>query len=349
MGFNGGGHTMELVADILLSTGETLRIWHWCAPEEMPTRYRDYIVSSFMLLGSKENYFAGGWVNYIVSTTSGAEYPEIKDHWFIAEVDGLCAGRLWFAYAPKTGRGNFGNIETEPNYRRRGILTELMKAYAKEAEKCSDMKMLCCLVGKEYAADCYRKFGFETTDGSTKGAMCYCKNSNFNTESAMAFAGKQITKIRPGTRSDQYDIDKFLLFQDEIRNSAFHNFCGSATWFAEFRLIYQEVVNDRGVVFVAENGQGTIVAYAYALITNCTPFINFVCHPEYLDDADELLKQTAEEFHKKFCASAHFLCETNDTGRISVAEHSSAVRHGILPGFMDKGGGLYADVQDFTF
>ncbi|NMA19294.1 MAG: GNAT family N-acetyltransferase [Lentisphaerae bacterium] len=340
---------MDLVADTRLSTGETMHIWHWSAPEEMPARYRDYIVSSFMLLGSKENYFAGGWVNYIASTTSGVEYPEIKDHWLIAEVDGVCAGRLWFAYAPKTGRGNFGNIATEPNYRRRGILTELMKVYAIEAEKCSDMKMLCCITGKEYAADCYRKFGFETTDGAKTGIMCYCKNSDFNTESAMAFIGKEITKIRPGVRSDQYDIDKFLLFQDAIRKKDCHNFCGYATWFAEFRLIYQEVVNDRGVVFVAENKQGTIVAYAYALITNCTPFFNFVCHPAYLDNADELLKQTAEAFHNKFHVSAHFLCEVNDADRISVAERSGAVRHGILPGYMAKRDGSYADVMDFTF
>ena len=148
---------MELVADKVLATGETLRIWHWKAPEEMPQRYFSYILASFAGLGGLANFYGSGWASYIRATCEGKEYPAIKDHWFIADVDGISAGRLWFAYSPKTGRGNFGNIATEPNYRKRGILKELLKTFKAEADKCDDMRMLNCVTGKEYAADCYRK------------------------------------------------------------------------------------------------------------------------------------------------------------------------------------------------
>ena len=339
---------MELVSDKLLATGETLRIWHWQAPEEMPQRYVNYIIASFAELGGPGNYYAGGWVSYILSTTSGREFPGIKDHWFIADVDGVSAGRLWFAYSPKTGRGNFGNIATEPAYRRRGVLSELLKVFKTVVDKLDDVKMLCCITGKEYAADSYRKVGFETVNGARTGVMCFCKKGVFRDVSAKAFAGKEIAKIRPGERNDQFDVDKFLLFQDELRFRDCHQFCGYSTWFAEFRLIYQEAHNENGIVMVAENEQGTIVAYSYALLVNLTPFFNFVCHPAYLRKADKLLRRTAELFHEKFKTRAHFFCEVNDAEKISLAERAGAEPYLIIPGYMKKGD-KYVDVRDFLF
>ena len=337
---------MELVADKVLANGETLRIWHWKAPEEMPQRYFSYILASFAGLGGLANFYGSGWASYIRATTEGKEYPAIKDHWLIADVDGVSAGRLWFAYSSKTGRGNFGNIATEPNYRRRGILKELLKAFKAEADKCDDMRMLNCVTGKEYAADSYRRVGFETVNGARVGVMCYCKNSTFKQESETAFRGTEIANIRPGERKDQFDIDKFLLFQDVIRYNDYHNFIGYTTWYAEFRLIYQEAMNGNGVVMVAENKQGTIVAYAYALLVNGTPFFNFVCHPAYIRKADKLLRRTATLFNEKFGVKSHFFCDKDDAEKIAVAQRAGAEPCSLLPKYM-KRGDAWIDVRDF--
>lgn len=339
---------MELVTEKTLATGESLSIFHWQSPEKMEQRYIDYIVSSFAQLGETQNYFAGGWISYILSTVSGSEYPGIKDHWFIAEVDGVPAARLWFAYSPRTGKGNFGNVATEPAYRKRGLLGELMKAYKKVVDECDEIKMLSCITGKDYAADCYRKYGFETTDGSRTGIMSYCRCGTFKEVSAAAFAGNRIVRVRSGLREDQFDIDKFLLFQDELRIRSCHQFCGYATWFAEFRVIYQEVVAGHGVVMVAENESGTIVGYAYALNVNCTPFFNFVCHPAYINDSEQLLRKTAESFREKYNTDAHFLCELGDAEKIAAVERAGARPGPILPGYMRKSDG-YRDVRDFLF
>ena len=336
---------MELMADKLLATGETLRIWHWKAPEKMPHRYLSYIIASFAELHSEKAY-GSGWTSYICSTAEGREYPAIKDHWFIADVDGVSAGRLWFSYSAKTGRGNFGNIETEPIFRRRGILNELLKAFKSVADKCDDMRMLCCSTGTDYAADSYRKVGFETVNGARVGVMCYCKNGTFKQESEAAFSGDEIASIRPGERDDQFEIDKFLLFQDGVRYNDCHNFIGYATWYAEFRLIYQEALNGNGIVLVAENKQRTIVGYAYALHVNGTPFFNFVCHPAYMRKADKLIRRAAKLFQEKFGFRAHLYCDADDAAKIAVAQRAGAEPCAVLPKFM-KRGDVLVDVRDF--
>lgn len=64
------------------------------------------------------------WRIYVHNAFHGANLPEIRDYFYFAEVNGTVAARLWFAYAPGNDFGNFGNIFTLHEYRRRGIETD---------------------------------------------------------------------------------------------------------------------------------------------------------------------------------------------------------------------------------
>ena len=187
---------MEVLDEKQLPSGETLRILHWSSPEKAPKKYIDYIAFS---MGSEDfhRYFytIAGWRAYFSDAMNGKYFPDVVDHWFFAEVNGECAGRIWFAYSAKSLRGNFGNVMTESRYRGRGIMTELMKHCMEEIRR-SPANMLCCIASGKMVP-VYSKYGFRLICGGESGPLCFIKNGTFASEAERAFSGGHITEVRP--------------------------------------------------------------------------------------------------------------------------------------------------------
>ena len=321
---------MKILSETRLAAGGQLRILHWHAPEKAPRKYADYISASFGSNHPHNDFHAiGGWRAYFNDAMRGAYFPEVVDHCFFAEVDGECAGRMWFAYSARTRRGNFGHVMTEPQFQRCGIMTELLK-YCMEEFYRSPAEMLCCASGNPHAVASYLKVGFQLIYGGKTGPLCLCKKGSFLDAAQEAFRGNRIAEIRRGTIGDQFDCDKFLAYIPEIRNRAFPFRGGPSGAIPEFRLAFQEVLGCRGTVHVALNSRNECVGYAFAAILHGLPLLDFTVHPGYLSGAANLIRTTADDFRKKFQRNPLYFGFADDREKLSVISETGAECQGII-------------------
>ena len=322
---------MELLAEKRLVTGENLKVFHWCAPEKAPRKFADYVSASF---GSdhphRDLYTINGWRAYFSDSMNGALFPDVVDHWFFAEVDGECAGRIWFAYSARTGRGNFGNVMTEPAYQRRGIMTELMKHCMAEIRR-SPAVMLCCATGNKFAAASYIKFGFYLIYGGETGPLCFSKGKSFLDEAKQVFSGGRTAEIRPGEIGDQFDLDKFLAYTPELWKRALPVQCGPSASISDFRLAYQESVGGRGVVFSSLNDDGQCCGYAFAVLLSGLPVLDFMIHPACREGAGELIRRTAAAFREKFHLDPLYYGHAADEEKNSLLREAGMKQTAVIP------------------
>ena len=203
---------LDIIQEGKLEDGRAYKIIRIITPEtSVPDRIIRYIMGSL----SYEKYRQyvkdqAYWRLYYRESFDGHTADSVVDYLYLAEVEGQFASRLWFAYNKRSGFGNFGNVYTETEYRRQGIMTMLLKPCAEDFQK-SGAKMLCCSTGSAHAANSYRKVGFDTIYGGVVGPMCISK-VNFFEEEEKAFPGNEPLVVRAGTPGDQFDIDKFLAY-----------------------------------------------------------------------------------------------------------------------------------------
>ena len=294
---------MNILEEKKLANGELLRILHWCSPEKAPRKYMDYIAAAWGAENPKLGqafYTLNGWRGYFQDAMQGKYYPDVIDHWFFAEIDGECAGRIWFAYSARSHRGNFGNVRTEPQYRQRGIMGELMKYCMAEIRR-SPVKTLCCSTTNKFAAATYLKNGFHLIYGGETGPLCFSGEDLFLEQAKRAFAGNRITEIRPGGIGDQFDCDKFLTYIPELYHRELPVLTGPAALVDDYRLAYQEQIGGRSVVYVALNEQKECCGYAFSImLAGGVAVLDFKIHPAYLTDAPRLIRAAAEAFYAKF-------------------------------------------------
>jgi len=53
------------------------------------------------------------------------KHPNCRDFLYAGMVNDVPCSRMWFGYSQKTLSGNFGNVMTLPEFRRRGIMLSL--------------------------------------------------------------------------------------------------------------------------------------------------------------------------------------------------------------------------------
>ena len=292
---------MELLKETQLSDGRALRIYRQITPDTqaVPERLIRYVISSigfdsFRKFVHDQNY----WRLYYRTAFEG---EGAIDHLYLAEVDGTFAARVWFAYSPTSGFGNFGNVYTEPEFRRLGLMNELM-VYCVRDFLASPAKLLCCATGNQYAAASYRKHGFQMTYGGETGMMHIINpryGSHFSDLEKLCFDGSPVVKVRPGTPGDQFDCDKFLVHTSAMRGKG-RGTAGPDAYVSEYRVAWQDHKMGSAVTAVAENAKGTVVAYAYAVKAFGRNCLNFTVHPDNTGDVKELLQFTAAEFRKLF-------------------------------------------------
>lgn len=292
----------EIIEQKQLPSGEQLRILRLVLPAEhaVPERIKRYFTAS---LGYDSYRRAVSEINYWrLYYRQVLDNQGSADHIYLAEVDGQLAARVWFAWSRRSGHGNFGNVYTEPEFRRKGLMKELMKPLLRDFHD-SNATDLTCSTGNRIAAKVYVEDGFQLIYGGETGPLCLlnrnCGSSFFELQEK-AFNGSEVQQIRTGNLEDQYDCDKFLTYNPEMWHK--HDFlpCGPASLMVDYRTAFQEVMNGSGVIAVAENGTGTIAGYAFALKLNRQNILHMKFHPDNLADMPELLKFTIKEFQKKF-------------------------------------------------
>lgn len=326
-----GNKKMEILDEQKLISGETLRVLHWDSSEKAPEKYINYILTS---VGSSNPhrylYSSAGWRTYFRDAMSGTYFPDVVDHWFFAEVDGECAGRIWFAYSKKSLRGNFGNVMTEPAFRNRGIMRELMK-HCMDAIRRSPANMLCCIASKKITP-VYLKYGFQLIHGGESGPLCFIKDGTFASEAEQAFSGNRIMEIRPGEISDQFDCDKFLIYTPELWKRVLPVQAGPAAHISDFRLAFQEKLADNAVVYTALNKQKACCGYAFAvMLPSGFPVLDFIVHPSYLGDSAKLIRTTAEAFRERFRTMSFYYGLAADSEKLAAAQNAGMERIAGIP------------------
>lgn len=286
---------MKVMLEKTLPTGEHLRILRYVTPEEIPERIIRYWIASlrfdtYRLYVSSISY----WRLYFREAFAGNFASETVDHIYLAEVNGEYAARMWFAYSKKTLHGNFGHVFTEPAFRKRGLMSELLKVCIADFHA-SPAEMLCCASGNAGAVRAYVNSGFKLIYGGTTGPLALVKNGSFETFNASCCGknGKPCI-IREGTIGDQYDCDKNLAYCRNVYCGKRNFRRGMAVLLPDFCTVYQEVLSGNGKVFVAETPEGAIIGYAFALKFYNNGIFDFTWNSDYASEIPALLKKTLE-------------------------------------------------------
>ena len=285
---------MDVMLEKTLSTGEKLRILRFVTPEEIPERVIRYWIASFGFDTYRKAVFSlTYWRLYFREVFAGNFAEETVDHIYVAEVNGEYAARMWFAYSKRTLHGNFGHVFTEPEFRKRGLMGELLKVCIADFHA-SPATMLCCASGNEGAVRAYVNHGFELIYGGKTGPLALVKDGTFATTTAKFFdpAGGPCT-IREGSIGDQFECDKFLAYNRNVYLGKRNFRRGTANLVPDFCSAYQETLSGNGKVFVAENAHGAIAGYAYALNFCGNGIFDFTWHGDYASGIPELLRRTA--------------------------------------------------------
>ena len=279
---------LELLEESTLFTGEQLKVYRLITPSEkvVPKRVIQYMIASlgydeYRKYVNDQNY----WRLYY---RTAFENKGAVDHLYLAEVNGEFAARVWFAYSRKSGFGNFGNVYTETEHRKKGLMSILMKHCTAGFES-SDAKMLCCSTGNKIAAASYVKSGFHMIYGGETGPMCLLKKSCGNHFFEMAekyYSDNKIVKVRPGTIDDQYDCDKILDKLPAMRENRPAPPPEAGCFVTEYRIAYQEMLSGNGKVLVAENSSGVCVGYSWKLKLYGKEVSHAVLHPDCRDQID---------------------------------------------------------------
>jgi len=254
------------------------------------------------------------WRLYFRESLAGHLVPGVIDHHYILRVEGTFAGRLWFAYNTRTGRGNFGNVYTEPAFRRCGVMNVLMRHCMKDFHD-SPAQQLCCASGNKFAVQSYLKHGFKLIYGGETGPLCLRKNGTFQEAEAEAFPGHEVCTVREGTIGDQFECDKFLAVTAAWRKFAQRSF-GLAAVMVDYRTAWQEKLSGLGAVNVLCTPSGAVCAYAFALKLCGEDILEFRIHPEYPEHLPDLLKRTAADYGKLFDGAP--VCAVPETAALKI-------------------------------
>ena len=320
---------MDILEKGKLSDGRNYEVIRIVTPaQEIPEDLIRYFIASFGFdyyrkYVQDQTY----WRLYYRESFAGTLAPEVVDHHYVIRVEGVYAGRIWFGYNTRTGHGNFGNVFTEPDFRRLGIMGILMK-HCMEGFRSSSAIQLCCGSGSKFAVQFYLKHGFKLIYGGDTGPLCLRKNGSFQEAACSAFPGHERCTVRHGSIGDQFECDKFLYYTPAWQNFPQQSF-GLAAAVTDYRIAFQEKLSGCGAVNVLTTPSGAVCAYAFALKYFGADILEFRFHPEYPEHLPELIRQTAADYEKMF-----------DAVPVCAAAEDAEIKLGALhrAGFREDGG-----------
>ena len=143
--------------------------------------------------------------------------PGVRNFLYVGRADGTPCCRMWFAYNLATGSGNFGNVFTTQEFRRRGIMREVLSVCVRDILD-SDA-LFCSCDSAAAAAATYEQAGFRRIFSPELPPMVLMRNSaapSFGEVTAAAYHDTTGATIRDGTLADRFDCDKLLRYAPEV-------------------------------------------------------------------------------------------------------------------------------------
>ena len=323
---------MEILEKGLLPDGRPFEVIRIVTPDpDVPEDLVRYFIASFGFDTFRKAVMdLTYWRLYYRESLAGHLAPEVIDHHCVLRVGNDFAGRIWFGFNTRTGHGNFGNVYTEPAFRRCGVMNLLMK-HCMAGFRDSGALQLCCASGNKFAVQSYLKHGFRLIYGGETGPLCLRKNGTFQEAERAAFSGHESCTVRPGTIGDQFECDKFLAYTSAWRAFPQRSF-GLASTIPEFRMAWQEKLSGSGAVNVLASPSGTVCAYAFALRLFGEDILDFRFHPDYPEHLPELLKQTASDYVRLFHAPPVCAAAPDAAAKIDALRRAGFHESGSLSG-----------------
>ena len=323
-------NTGNVLFEKTMADGRTLRVLRYVSPEdEVPERVVRYVIGS-LGFDSYNKYIQAQayWRSWYRESFEG-KLGGVASHLYLAEVDGVLAARVWFAYSRENGFGNFGNVYTETAYRRLGLMTELLAPCMADFDAADDARILCCASGNRAAVRAYLKHGFRLTYGGEAGRLERTRRpgEDFFSIEREVFADARLASIRPGAPADQFVTDKFIAHTEPVVHGLGAR-RGPAAFVPEFRVARIEAEIGGGVVNVACNAAGTVTGHCFALASGGAGLLDFTAHAASLPDVPELIRATAEEFHRGRDMELLFHAFPEDAAKIAAVTSAGGRRIG---------------------
>lgn len=311
---------MEIIEHGEMPDGRTYEIVRIVTPDpEVPEEVVRYFIASFGFDKYRVAvYGLALWRSYFRDSLAGVYAPEVIDHHYIMKIGGRYAGRLWFGYNTRTGRGNFGNVYTETEFRHQGVMGVLLRRFRLDFDA-SPATMLCCESGNPYAVPSYLKTGFQLIYGGKGGPLALCKAGTFADAEARLFPGGDAVTRRPGGIGDQFECDKILAYSQGVFRHPRQNRCGLSVLLGYYQTAYQETLSGNGIVNVLENSVGAVPGYAFAVNFFGEPVLDFRFHPAYAGEMPALVRMTADRFAETYGVSPVCTVREGDTERAKIA------------------------------
>jgi len=324
-------NTENVLLEKTMADGRALRVLRYVSPEdEVPERVVRYVIGS-LGFDSYNKYIQAQayWRSWYRESFEG-KLGGVASHLYLAEVDGVLAARAWFAYSRENGFGNFGNVYTETDYRRRGLLNELLTPCMADYDAAGDARILCCGSGNRVAVRTYLKRGFRLIYGGDAGCMERTRRpgEDFFSIEREVFADVRLASIRPGAPADQFLADKFIAYTDPVIHGGLGARRGPAAAVPDFRTARIEAEIGNGVVNVACNAAGTVTGYCFALASGGAGRLDFTAHAASFPDVPELIRATAEEFHQGRDMELLFYAFPQDAEKIAAVTSAGGRRIG---------------------
>ena len=320
----------NVLSEKKMADGRTLRVLRYVSPgDEVPERVVRYVIAS-LGFDSYNEYIQtqAYWRSWYRESFEG-KLDGVASHLYLAEVDGVLAARGWFAYAREGGFGNFGNVYTETAYRRLGLLSELMAPCMAAFDAARDARILCCGSGNRFAVRTYLKSGFRLTYGGETGFLERTRRpgEDFPSIEREVFADARLASIRPGAPADQSVADQLIARPAPCRRGLGAR-RGPAAAVPEFRVARIEAEIGGGVVNVACNAAGTVTGHCFALASGGAGLLDFTAHAASLPDVPELIRATAESFHRDRDMELLFHAFPQDAEKIAAVKSAGGRRLG---------------------
>jgi len=284
---------IETLGDVTLTTGEQLTVKLVQPPEPE----HGQVLCRFLRHKSDSDFRA------IRQRLEGKYIEYCVDRYFIGEIGGRLVGHVWYGYGRGgAGVGNFGHTYTAPQFRRRGIMKELLRFLLEDFAKSEATALLC--TGEAPASTYYERIGFEyIEDGPRTGhdPMALIKKShasNFRELDARYFAAGHHVTVHPGTIRERHDCDRMMDFSpglNRIKERWGRTFAAACVP-TYIDALYM-VEDGRGLLSVCETSSQSIVGYGFAVNIG-SPFeprvsiFDFLIHPNYFAAIDQLVSET---------------------------------------------------------
>jgi GNAT superfamily N-acetyltransferase len=252
--------------------------------------------------------------------------------YFVGEIGRRIAGHVWYGYASRgAGIANFGEVYTEPEHRKKGIIGELMKVF-KENFGNSPAKAALCTAGAGWVAGIYAKSGFQTViPGVERGPLILIRKGcgkDFEEFERAYYAPGQEVSVTLGSMKHRHDIDTLLRFSTILRRGResgdpMKYVSASGATLARRVGMAHPVTNYMDAVFKTEDGRGIVtvavtkaehvVGWAFFLNTGSEfeaegKVFDFELHPSYAGSGPLLIRESLRLAREHGIAKAYAYC-----------------------------------------